>query len=252
MYNFLDFTDKLVVIAGGSSGIGRQTAITLSRMGARVVLIARREEKLKETISMMGGDSHVYYVADLNEINEIDALVKKIVSDVGPVDGLVYCSGMATSRPMKMVTPEFLQGMMQINFLAFYEIVRSVTKKRNCQKGMRIVGISSVAAQAGGKAQSAYSASKAAMDAAVRVMAQELADRGICINTIRCGMTDTDNYKEFLDNRDEVYNESLLQRQFLGIADPQDIANVIVYLLSPAAGFITGANISADGGYTCH
>lgn len=65
---------------------------------------------------------------------------------------------------------------------------------------MRIVGISSVAAQAGGEAQSAYSASKAAIDAAVRVMAQELADKGICINTIRCVMTDTDMYKKFLDN----------------------------------------------------
>lgn len=99
-----------------------------------MILIARREEKLKETISMMEGDSHVYYVADLNEINEIDELVKKIVNDVGPVDGLVYCSGMGTSRPMKMVTPDFPQGMMQINFLAFYEIVRSVTKKETVRK----------------------------------------------------------------------------------------------------------------------
>ncbi len=252
MYNFLDFTKKTVVVAGASSGIGRQIAITLSRLDGRVVLIARREEQLKETIAMMEGNNHLYYPADLNNVDEIDALIKKVVVDVGSIDGLAYCAGISRPRPLRVVSPEALENMMKINFFSFYEMVRSATKKGNYNKGMRIVGLSSTASPMGGKGQSAYSASKAAMDATVHVLAQELADKDICINTIRAGMTDTDMYKGFLKARGEEGKEYLLTKQILGIANVQDIANAAVYLLSPKARFITGANIAVDGGYTCH
>ena len=115
---------------------------------------------------------------------------------------------------------------------------------------MRIVGVSSVAALTGDGGQTAYSGSKAAMSASVRVMAKELSAKGICINTIAPAMTNTDMMQRYINHvGDDVYSNNLLQRQYLGIVEPQAVANLIAFLLSPAARFITGACIPIDSGY---
>ena len=140
--------------------------------------------------------------------------------------------------------------MFDINFFGFYEIVRQICKKGRFNEGMRIVGISSTAATIGNKTQSVYSASKAAMDGAVRSIAREVADKKICINTVAPGMTATDMYANYLNKNGEVSdaNQKLLRRQYLGIANTTDIANAIAYLISPAARFITGTSLLVDGG----
>lgn len=253
MYQLVDLSGRSIVVTGASSGIGRQTAITLSRLGARLILIARRKEKLEEVIAELEGTGHVYYPADLSVVEDIKALFQQICQEQGACDGMVYSAGVGTSIPVMQLVPEKLQRILDINFNAFVECVRQICKKGRFNKGMRIVGVSSIASLCGDKTHTGYAASKAAMDAAVRCIAQEVAPKEICINTVAPAMTATEMYEGFKTNyggEDSESNQYLLRRQYLGIAQPEDIANAIAFLISPAARFITGITLPVDGGRT--
>lgn len=252
MDNFLNLQGKTMVIAGASSGIGLETAFLLNKLGAKVILIARRLDKLQEAINIMNGDSNACYAADLSDLNSIEPLIKKIVIEQGKIDGLVYAAGVGTAVPLNMLKPEKIKSVFDINYFGFIETVRQVCKKNRYNGGMRIVGVSSVAAFRGDKSKLAYSGSKAAMDSSVRCIAKEVADKGICINTVAPSMTATVLYDRFIEKYGEnsESNRNLLERQYLGVANPIDIANAIAFLISPAARFITGITIPVDGGLT--
>lgn len=252
MKNIIDLTNKRIVVVGASSGIGKQTAITLSNVGANVILVARNESKLREVKNSLADGDHEYFCADISEINTIENLVKKIVEMKGRLDGLVYSAGTVINVSLMQSKPEKVKRVFDVNFFGFFETVRQVAGKGRFNDGMRIVGISSIAALTGNKAREIYSASKGAMDSAMRCMAKELADKGICINTVAPAMTETKIYDQYLEKygMDGNPNKDLLKRQYLGIASPQDIANAVVFLISPAARFITGITMPVDGGYT--
>ena len=254
MNNLIDLTGKRILVIGASSGIGKQTAITLSTVGAKVTLVARNEDKLKETAADLEGEGHDYFAADVSEVGSVEALIKQIVAKDGPLDGLVYSAGVGTALPLMQSKPDKVQNTFNVNFFGFFEVIRQATRKGRFNPGMRIVGVSSCASLRGDKSKAIYSSSKAAMDSAVRCMAKELADKGICINTVAPSMTATELYNHYIEKygEDSATNNELLNRQYLGIAQPQDIANAIVFLISPAARFITGITMPVDGGLsTC-
>ena len=196
MKQFVSFENKNIIIFGASSGIGRQTAIILHELGASVILVGRNENELKETINLCkqsfnNTSKEKYYLFDLNEINLIEDLIKKIVSDTGMIDGMVYSAGINEDIPLKNLDNKRIIKTLNVNFFPFVECVRQVTMRGNYNKGMRIVGVSSVSSILGEKAHCAYSSSKAAMDGAIRVMAKELASKGIAINNVAPGLTKT-------------------------------------------------------------
>lgn len=249
MINPMDLSGKRILVTGASSGIGKAVAIKLSELGAEVIIIARSEDKLKQTISELSGDNHSFYSFDLKNVNEIEHLVKKIVSDTGKLDGLVHCAGIATMCPLKMTTYDFLHDMMLINFYAFVELVRVYSHKKHCNGGS-IVVMSSVASKSGDKSKTAYCASKAAVDGAIRTMAKELAVKKIRINSIVAGFIKTDMYEQYLDcTSEETIDKVVFNRQFMGLGETGDVADAIAYLLSDAAKFITGTGMVVDGGY---
>ena len=253
MFNLVDLTGKKIVLTGASQGIGRDTAVMLSKLGAKMMLIARNEAKLQETISMLEGEGHKYYLLDINELEKIEACVKKIVDDVGAVDGLVYAAGINNDRPLQLFKPGVVSNVLNVNLCGFIEIIRCLTKKKNFNPGMRIVGISSTSAIKGTKAHVAYSASKAGMDGAVRCLARELSEKGICVNTVAPGMIRTDMYYKYLEGNGGIEgnsNRGLLSRQYLGIGESQDVAAAIAFLLSESSRFITGICLPVDGGLT--
>jgi len=252
MINLIDLTDHKIIVTGASSGIGRKTAITLSRVGAELILVARREEKLAETLNELDGTGHAYYCADLSRIDTIEDLVKTIVAEQGKMDGLFYAAGVNTSMPLNRFKPEKVQQVFDINYFGFIEFVRQVCRRGRFNEGMRIVGVSSVASIRGDKAHLAYSGSKAAMNASVRCIAKEVADKGICINTVAPAMTKTEMYASYLNEYGEESgsNLDLLKRQYLGLAETEDIANTIAFLMSSAARMITGLTLPVDGGLT--
>lgn len=250
MNNYLDFKGKTFIITGGSSGIGRQTSITLSKFGARIILIARSEERLKSVIKELYGSGHSYYCLDLSNVSSIESVIKQIIDDCGPVDGLVYAAGIDISLPIQLFKPEKVKEVFDVNYFGFVEMVRQLCKKGRFNYGTRIVGLSSVASKCGDKIHTAYSASKAAMDASVRCLAKELAEKGIFINTIAPAMTDTNIYKEFYAKHGDEAKNELTKRQYLGIGNVEDVANAIAFLMSEGAKFMTGSTMMYDGGFT--
>ena len=250
--NFIDFTGRKILVTGASSGIGKQTALTLGKLGADVILVARREEKLKEVLNELDGNNNACYAADLSETDRIEMLFKQIAEEQGKLDGMVYAAGIAMSLPLKLFKPEKIREVININYFGFIEAVRQICKKGRYNEGMRIVGVSSVASLQGDKAHLAYSGSKAAMDASVRCIAKEVADKGICINTVAPAMTETQMYHEFIkkNGADSRISREILERQYMGVGKPDDIANAIAFLMSPASRFITGITLPVDGGMT--
>ncbi len=250
MINPMDLSGKLILVTGASSGIGRASAVQLSRLGGRVVLVARSEEKLYETLDMMEGEGHAVYPFDLIQIDKIEGLIKHIIQENGALNGLVHCAGIATMRPLAMTNSDFLHEIMLINFYAFVELVRCASKKKNYIEGASFIGMSSIGSQSGDKSKVAYCASKAAMDAATKCMAKELEPKKIRVNTVVGGFVKTDMYNMYIDNAGEdAVDDHVLGRQFLGMGEPVDIANSMAYLLSDASKFITGTGFVVDGGY---
>lgn len=246
MINPMDLTGKHILVTGASSGIGRQTAITASRLGARLSLMARNDERLAQTMAALEGHGHLSRVFDLVNLEGLAELVKGIVAENGPLDGLVNSAGVAENRPIRLSNPDFLEKVFRINFFPFVELVRCAGNRKHSNLGASFVGISSVAAFKGAKAQGAYAASKAAIDAVVRPMAKELADRRVRVNAAAFGMIHTDMYQTFLDAGGS--DESLAD-QYLGVGQTEDAANVICFLLSDASRFVTGSTLVADGGF---
>ena len=249
MKNLVDLNNKQILITGASSGMGAETAVLCSQLGAKVILVARREDKLKEVMGKLEGEGLKYYPFDLSQVDEIEAFIKSLIAETGSLDGFVHSAGISSTRPLKMIKPAHLREVMQINFNSFVEITRCITKKNCFNHGMSIVGISSISSTLGNQAKTAYCASKAAMDAVVRCFAKELAPNGIRANTVCPGMINTDIYEKFKDNAGDSYDaEVRMYRQYLGLGEPADVANMIVFLLSDASRLITGSNIGVDGG----
>lgn len=246
MINPMELTDKHIIVTGASSGIGRAACIQASKLGARVSLIARDEERLKETLSLMEGKGHAYYIFDLNETDAIDTLISNIVERNGLIDGLVHCAGIANDRPIKYVKPEFVAQMTNIHYFAFVELMRAASSKKRSNDGASFIGISSVASVRGEKTQLAYSGAKGAMNAIVKPVAKELASRGIRVNTIAFGMVETDMYRAFLEKGGR--NDDLLKVQYLGIIPVEYAGNAICFLLSDVSKYITGGTLVYDSG----
>ena len=249
----ITFNNKNILIVGASSGIGATTARILAMQGAKVILVARREDKLKEVCESIESNNKSYYIGDASKIDGIEELVNKVVKEQGKLDGLVYATGMSQGDvPLKLLTYERHISTFMTNYFGFVEFVRQVTKRNRFNSGLRIVAISSIAAIMGDKAHLAYSASKAAIDSAVRCLAKELADKGICVNSVAPSMIYTDMYKSFLqlNHTDDNANVGVLSRQYLGIGEPLDVANAIAFLMSKEAKFITGIMLPVDGGFS--
>lgn len=241
---------KIILITGASSGIGRQCAITCSRMGATVVMIARDEQRLEETRSLMEGDSHRAVTFDLNNLDLIKDLITDVVAHSGKLDGLICAAGIEKSIPAKLLKPADYEEVMRINTLSAFELARHASGVK-CFNGQgSIVFISSITSVIARQQTAAYSASKGALVSGARVLAAELAKRKIRVNCISPGTILTPLMQNFLNSLSEEDYNKRIGGFPLGLGDPADVANACVYLLSEASRWVTGQNLIIDGGYT--
>lgn len=244
----LDFTGKKIIIAG-VGGIGLETAVLLTNQGAQLALVDVNTDALEKASEQIGKSCIGFYECDFSDVSTIPSLVKKIISEIGSVDGMVYCVGITDSRPIKIANYESMKRVMDINFFSYVEFIRNLTLKGNYNAGMSIVGVSSVGAILGNPAQTAYAASKAAMNGATRCLAKELSPKGIRVNTVAPGATDTPMYRQAAENHgDSNAFANRLERQYLGLCQPFDIANGVLFLLSDMARMISGGCLGVDGG----
>ena len=244
--NIIDLTNKTYFVTGAGSGIGRETAKVLSEQGARVVLLDLNEEGLNETLTLLSGSGHISKVCDLTNFEALPALVKEVITETGAVDGLVHCAGISSRKPLNVLRPVGFSKVMDVNFYSFEELTRLLAKKGNMKDGGSIVVMSSISSVKGYKAKSEYCVSKAAVDAFVRCMAQELAVRKIRVNSIMPGTVNTPLAQKAREMAMSAGSE--IEKQLLGDTEPYEVANTIAFLLSDATRTITGTSIQIGGG----
>lgn len=241
-----------VLITGASSGIGRAIAVCLAGEWP-LILCGRNEARLKETQALCGtGARTEIFACDFADIAQVAPSLTAFLQGRGlAVAGFVHSAGMAPLAPLRMTSLAAMQEIMNVNFFAAAEILRVLTKKQVNHKHLQsAIFISSVLAQQGAKGQGVYCASKGALDAFCRAMADELAP-SVRVNVIRPGTVETPIAREVLAGGDET-RARLEQGYLLGFGHPEDIANMARFLLSEEAAWITGQCINVDGGRTAH
>jgi len=242
-----------ILITGASSGIGRQCAISCSKMGARVILIGLEADKLQETVSQMDGSDHIYFAQDITEYEKLDSIIKESVEKTGPIHGFIHSAGIEMSRPLKILKPENFEKVIAVNAIAAFEIVRILSKIKNLPaEGASYVLISSVMGDLGDIGNVAYCSSKGALLSAGKAMALELAPKKIRVNCVLPGVVETEMSKQLFLTISEESRNSILKMHPLGLGKPEDIANACIFLLSGASRWITGTNFYIDGGYSAH
>lgn len=251
MFNPFSLAGKTIVVTGASSGIGRQCAIDCSKMGARVLLIARNQLRLDETMSQMEQLNHVTYSQDLTDFSQLKAFVQRIIESNGPIDGIIHCAGISTTLPFKLMEESKVEEFFRVNVYSAIELTRHFCRLGNIRNsGASIVFISSIMGLVGEKGKTLYSMTKGALIAAVRSLACEYAKRSIRFNTISPGaiLTPINENLPHMKNLDS--RRALESAHLLGLGKTNDVSNACIYLLSDASRWITGQNLVVDGGYT--
>lgn len=183
------------------------------------------------------------------DVNLIESGIKNIIKEEGSFDGLVFAIVHSDFRPLQFVKPDGVNKIMNDNFATFIEIVRSLKKNKGLNKGASIVALSSISSVRAMKAKMAFCSSKAALDAAVRCLAVELAPEGIRVNSIQKGSVDADLQKSHIQNVVAIRDSEETSQQPLGKTSAEEMANLVCFLLSDAVKTITGTSIALDGGY---
>ena len=240
---------KVAIVTGASSGIGVAFAQSLAEAGADVVLGARRIYKLGNTANLVEnvGRRALAVATDVADPAQCQTLVDAAMDQFGRVDILVNNAGVGTAVPATHETPEQFRSVIDINLNGCYWMAQACA--RVMQPGSSIINISSVLGiTTGGLPQAAYSASKAGLNGLTRDLAQQWMERkGIRVNSIAPGFFDSEMTEAYPDG----YLDLALQRvPARRKGDPAELAATVVFLASPAAGYITGQTLPVDGGMT--
>ena len=243
MYNPFSLKEKIILVTGASSGIGRATAIECSKMGAKLVITGRNEERLIETLRLLDGEGHQYIVADLSNEQEIDQVVLKIPI----VNGVVNSAGFNIVKLLPFIKASDLNEMIKLNLEAPILLTNQIVKNKKIKRDSSIVFVSSIGKFIVAIGNCMYSATKGGLSAFMKNAALDLAGKKIRCNAVLPGMVETplilekDIGEELLDKDRELYP---LKR----FGNPEDVAHAIIFLLSDASSWITGSEIVIDGG----
>lgn len=252
MAGFLDMRGRTFLVTGASSGIGRETCITLARLGARVVLSGRNEVNLLATKEQMGGSEHLIAPVDLASA-DLPVFFKNLTRQSGQLDGVVHCAGLHIVRPLKLVTAEKSKELFDVNVFAALQLTKAFRLRQvRAEPYASVVLLSSAVGMVGQSGVSVYSATKGAILALTKSLAIELAPEGIRVNCISPGVVDTEMTTGLRQMLGENEFAAVERMHPLGIGKSSDVAPAVCFLLSDGARWITGANFVVDGGYTAH
>lgn len=243
-YNPFSLEGKTILVTGASSGIGRATAIECSRMGAKLIVTGRNSERLNDTFRQLEGENHMAVVADLTDPEAIKYLVKELQ----PIDGCVFCAGIANTSTIKFSKPELFYQIFEINFFSQTELFRQILKIKKYKKGCSCVFIDSIGGNVGfSYGNMIYGTSKAALRSFVKFAAIEMAPNLIRVNAVLPGMVNTPLTKPGTISKEELDSDAA--KYPLGrYGEPNEVAYACLYLLSDASSWITGIDLIIDGG----
>ena len=242
-FNPFSLEGKTILITGASSGIGKAIAIACSKMGASVIITGRNTERLQSTYSELNGNNHQCIAADLTKENDINVLVEQLPK----LDGIVQCAGIGHRQLAKQINNTDITEVMNANFSSAVLLQASILSKKKINKSASVIFVASRAANSPSIGNGIYSASKGAIISYAKCLALELAPRQIRVNCICPAMIWTDLiYKGGLTKED--LEEEQLKYPLKRYGQPEDVANLSIFLLSDASSWMTGSCIDLTGG----
>lgn len=235
----------MILVTGSSSGIGKSTAIECAKLGARVIVTGRNQERIKSVINLLEGEGHYGISADLTTGLGIETLI----SQIPELDGVFFCAGVTDTTLTKFIDTDKISRVFDINLVSPMLLTKWLLKKKKIKSGASLVYMSSMGAEVVTTGLGIYAASKGGINSFMRSVANELSSRKIRANSIMASMVKT----ELIDTLTTLSKEDFEKdesRYPLGYGKPEDIAFAAIYLLSDASKWMTGSILKMDGGST--
>lgn len=243
--NLVNLSGKHLFVTGASSGIGRAVSILCADLGATLTITGRNEKRLNDTLTSLSGEGHTAICCELTDYGSMINMVEQLPL----LNGVVFCAGVQETCLTKNINIKVLNKLLNTNYISTVLLNAQILSKKKIIKGASVVFISSIAAsQCAEIGNAIYGSTKAALTSYARVLALELSARRIRVNTISPGMVHTPLQEQF-DISPEQFQEDE-KRYPLGYGEPEDVANVVAFLLSDASKWMTGSDLLLDGGFS--
>ena len=243
--NAFDLTGKTILVTGASSGLGRQAAISASEYGAKLVITGRDAVRLEETYSQLKGEGHLQVLADLTVKEDID----KLVAALPVLNGVVNSTGISDLSPARFINSEAITKTFSISFDAPVLLTAALLAKKKLEKNhCSVVFISTISTRYPFVGGAMYIGARAALEAYARVLALELAPKGIRVNCVAPAFVRTPMLDQTAANYSQQAVDQIEARQILGLGDPVDVANSIIFYLSDASKWVSATSLVLGGG----
>ncbi len=247
----VDLTGQVALVTGASRGIGRAIAVQFARCGASVAGVARTKEGLDATLAAIreAGGTAEGFAADVSKAEDVNRVVEQVEATFGgKIQVLVNNAGITKDGLFLRMEDDAWDAVLDTNLKGTFLFCRAVGALMMRQRYGRIINITSVSALRGNPGQANYAASKAGVIGLTRTIAKEIASRGVTVNAVAPGFITTD-MTDILPEKVKAEVKEHIPVRRLGV--PEDIADLVTYLASPSASYLTGQVIAVDGGMTC-
>jgi 3-oxoacyl-[acyl-carrier protein] reductase len=245
--NRMQFKDSVVIVTGSSRGIGKAIALAFAKEGARVVVSARNKENLKSVVNEIQstGSTALAVEADIANISDASNLIEQAVRQFGQIDVLVNNAGITKDNLLLRLSEDDWDSVLDTNLKGAFNCIKAVTRPMMKKRSGVIINITSVVGQTGNAGQVNYSASKAGLIGLTKSVAKELASRNIRVNAVAPGFIETDMTAELPEKaKDELINSIPLAK----LGNVENVADLVLFLSSAKAAYITGQVVNVDGG----
>jgi NAD(P)-dependent dehydrogenase (short-subunit alcohol dehydrogenase family) len=244
--------ERVIVVTGASSGIGKAVAEELARFGYRLILVARNEKQLMKVKESLANTHHSICPVDLTDEHVLELKVSNCIEKTGKISGLVHCAGVERTIPFSKMNLEVYKSIFDINVFAGFELARILSKKKYMDalhKGS-FVFIGSIMSLLGQPGKVGYCSSKSALVSGVKAMALELAQKQIRCNCILPGLVDNDMTQKMFQNLTQDSIIRIINNHPLGLGSSEDVAYAVSFLIDERSKWITGTELIIDGGYS--
>ena len=243
----MQFKDKVVIVTGSSRGIGKAIALAFAKEGAAVVVSGRNKENLKNVVDEIKGSAAQVLAVEANvaKVDDAKKLIEKTIEEFGQVDVLVNNAGITRDNLLLRLSEDDWDAVLETNLKGAFNCIKASTKPMMKKRSGVIINITSVVGQTGNAGQVNYSASKAGLIGLTKSVAKELAARNIRVNAVAPGFIETDMTSELPEKAKEELVSSI---PLAKLGNVENVADLVLFLSSPKAEYITGQIVNVDGG----